>query len=131
MNQPVRLMSIVAALALMLTACSANNQPSDPGDTPTLRVTGTDTLRFEPGEFSVTAGETVTVELSAEEAVDHTFTIEEAARGADLTVAEASAGETETGTFTIDEAGTFEVFCSIPGHREAGMVATLSVVGDG
>lgn len=130
MNQPVRLMSVVAAFALFLAACSANNQPSDPGETTTLSVTGTDTLRFEPDEFTVTAGEAVTAELSAEEAVDHTFTIEEAAQGADLTVAEASAGETATGTFIIDEAGTFEVFCSIPGHREAGMVATLSVAGD-
>lgn len=131
MNRPVRLVSVVAAFALLLAACSANNQPSDPGDTPTLSVTGTDALRFEPDEFTVTAGETVTVELSSGESVNHTFTIEEADRGADLTVAEASAGETGTGTFTIDEPGTFEVFCSVPGHREAGMVATLSVVGNG
>ena len=47
----------------------------------------------------------------------------------DLHVAHPAAGEEVTETFTIDEPGTYEVYCSIPGHREAGMVATLEVVG--
>lgn len=130
MKKPTRLLSVVAAAALVLSACSGN-EPGESGDGTTLIVTGTDALRFEPDQFTVSAGETVTIELDAEEAINHTFTIEGAADGADLTVAEAGAGETATGTFTIDEAGTFEVFCSVPGHREAGMVATLTVAEDG
>jgi uncharacterized cupredoxin-like copper-binding protein len=30
------------------------------------------------------------------------------------------------GTFTVEE-GTYEFYCSIPGHRESGMVGTLVV----
>jgi nitrite reductase (NO-forming) len=48
--------------------------------------------------------------------------------GQDVEVVDAAANETETGTFTADQSGTYTVFCSIPGHREAGMEATLEVV---
>lgn len=37
------------------------------------------------------------------------------------------AGEQETIEFVADEAGTFEYYCSVPGHRQAGMVGKLIV----
>jgi hypothetical protein len=45
----------------------------------------------------------------------------------DLAVAHADPGQTVTGTFMIREPGAYEVYCSVPGHRESGMVATLTV----
>ncbi len=39
----------------------------------------------------------------------------------------ASAGQTGTLTFTPSAAGSYEVWCTIPGHREAGMTARLVV----
>lgn len=39
----------------------------------------------------------------------------------------AGAGGTSTVEFTPSEAGTYEVYCSVPGHKEAGMVAQVVV----
>lgn len=83
----------------------------------------------------------MTVELGAD-SVEHDFVVEDAAQfGAaeaghqadepddpdDLHVAHADEGEMVKATVTIDKAGTYTVYCSIPGHRYAGMVASLEV----
>lgn len=115
-----------------------------------LQVTGTDALEFEPDAFTVPAGVEVTVELTSGPATEHDFVIEgaaehgmtgEAGHGAhgeedhamesgDLHIAHATAGETAVATFMIDTPGTYEAYCSVPGHRAAGMTATLTVVDD-
>lgn len=139
---PLLLTALVSAL--LLVSCG-DDAPSTSTE---LSVSGTDELAFEPDAFAVPVGTEVTVEFTAEGAVEHDLVIEEAAMvgmtgeqghgehededhatdDGDLHVAHADAGETATATFTIDEAGSYEVFCSVPGHREAGMVAELTVV---
>ena len=119
-----------------------------PATTTELSVIGTDQLEFEPDAFAVPAGAEVTVEFTSEGAVEHDLVIEGAGMAGmvgeeghgdhgeedhvmdegDLHVAHADAGETVTATFMIDEAGTYEVYCSVVGHREAGMIAELTVV---
>lgn len=135
--------AVVAASMLLLAACGGDGDGE--GDASTeLTVEGTNELRFEPDEYTIPAGEEVTVELTAD-GVEHDFVIEDAADVAevggddeehemddvpegDVEVVHADAGSTATGTVTVNEAGTYEVYCAIPGHREAGMIATLTVV---
>jgi uncharacterized cupredoxin-like copper-binding protein len=135
--------AVVAGL-LLLAGCGGDGDGG--GDASTeLTVDGTNELRFEPDEFTIPVGEEVTVELTSD-GVEHDFVIEgvadiaEVGGGdeeehemedlpeADVEVVHADAGSTATGTVTVNEAGTYEVYCNIPGHREAGMVATLTVV---
>lgn len=108
----------VTLLALGLAACGDGEAPASE-----LQVTGTNELAFEPDELSAAAGE-ITVELTSEDATNHTFVIE----NGDQQVVAADGGETATGTVTL-EPGTYTFFCDVPGHREAGMEGTIEVTG--
>jgi uncharacterized cupredoxin-like copper-binding protein len=140
-------LGVVTVGALLIAGCASE----DSGEATTqLEITGTDDLAFEPDSFTVPAGEEVTVELSSGEAVDHDLVIEGAAEHGmagddghgehddeahamdtgDLHVAHADPGETVTSTFVLEEPGTYEVYCSVPGHRESGMISELTVVDD-
>ena len=76
---------------------------------------------FTPSEVEATEG-TVTLEITNVDAFDHDFVIDE------LDVKQTlPAGKTTTLTFDATP-GTYTFYCSIPGHREAGMEGTLTVV---
>ncbi len=105
-------------------------------------ATGGDTIQVEmididysENEIMATAGEELTIEFENTGALEHTFTITEIDADVpeefqtdeyDLDVM-LQAGESDTLTFTPNEAGEFEYWCTVPGHREAGMVGTLTV----
>lgn len=71
------------------------------------------------------AGE-VAFELVNDDDVFHDLTVEELG---DETVAEADPGVTDMGTVAL-EPGDYTFYCSVPGHREAGMEATVAVTGE-
>jgi uncharacterized cupredoxin-like copper-binding protein len=125
-----KLLPIALLLALGLAGCNGDDGDGGAGGdaSTSLEVTGTDSLDFEPDAFTVPAGEEVTVSLTSG-GVEHDFVIEDG--NGDIEVVHADAGETATGSFTLDDAGTYTVFCAVPGHREAGMEATLEVVDEG
>lgn len=85
-----------------------------------IEVTAT-SFEFSPAEIRVDAGEAVAIVLTSEDIL-HDFTIDEL----DAHVA-AGRGETEEGGFTADEPGRYSYYCTVPGHREAGMEGTLVV----
>lgn len=115
----------VALTATLAAGCAGDaDDPAGPGPaTATLQVAATDGLRFEPADLSAPAG-TVTVELGAGPGVGHTFVVDGV--DGDRPVVEADAGETASGTVEL-AAGRYTVYCSVPGHREAGMEASLAV----
>lgn len=115
---------LLLLVAFALTACASDDGGStDSGDAAdgTVQVEASD-LAFEPTELTATAGE-IEVELNNVGSAEHDFVIEEAG---DTLVAEAAGGETATGTIEL-EAGTYTFYCSVEGHREAGMEGTLEV----
>lgn len=131
MMTPMRRSKAAAWLLVGATALAAcgggDDQAGGDGDSAAgsegvVEVLGTDALAFEPEELTATGGE-VTVELTSGEGVLHTFAIDET----DDVVVEAAAGATATGTVNL-EPGEYTFYCDVPGHREAGMEGTLTVV---
>ena len=98
-----------------------HNESSDVADDARrIEVTAT-SFEFDPDEIRVEVGENVAIALSSEDIL-HDFTIDEL----DAHVA-ADRGETEEGGFTADEPGRYTYYCTVAGHRDAGMEGTLVV----
>jgi plastocyanin/mono/diheme cytochrome c family protein len=76
----------------------------------------TDALTVKPGD---------TIEMTNVGALEHDFVVD------DLGIKEVAAGG-ESVTITIPEdaaPGEYEFYCSVPGHKESGMVGTLTIEG--
>lgn len=79
-------------------------------------------FRFDPAEIHVRASEDVTIVLAASD-VGHDFTID----ALDFHVA-ATAGQVgRGGIHAPNAAGRYTAYCSVAGHRQAGMTATVVV----
>jgi uncharacterized cupredoxin-like copper-binding protein len=140
---------LVFLAAFVLSACGGSQEaPVATGadaDHQEVTVEAVD-LAFTPGTVEVAAGQPVKLTLQNNGALEHDFSImeievegvhEEAGEhedGAEHTMTEepelhvaAAAGTAGTLEFTANHAGTYEFFCSVTGHKEAGMVGTLVV----
>jgi plastocyanin len=89
---------------------------------PTIEVTGLD-FRFQPAEIRIKAGQNVNIALANRGAIIHDITIP--ALQVSLV---AQPGQRVTAGLAAARPGTYEFYCSVPGHREAGMVGRLVVV---
>jgi plastocyanin len=85
-----------------------------------IEVTGS-SFSFDPDEIEVTAGEDVAIVLTSTDIL-HDFTIDDLAAHV-----AADKGETATGGLRADEPGRYTFYCTVPGHRDAGMEGTLIV----
>jgi plastocyanin len=83
-------------------------------------VTGR-SFSFELREITVRVGEDIAIAFTSEDSL-HDFTID----GLDAHVA-AEPGETAVGGFRAGEPGRYSVYCSVAGHRDAGMEGVVVV----
>lgn len=120
----------LAVLGLALAACGG-------GGNTELTVSMYDT-RFDPAEWTVAAGEEISLTAVNAGFLDHEFVIVEAGKEIERTE-EFSDGDAywETGsiagqttsefTFTAPAAGDYQVICTIDNHFDGGMAGTLTV----
>jgi plastocyanin len=87
---------------------------------------------FEPKDLSVAAGKlTVTLDNSGPER-PHTWAVKSKTGEGDVARVERTpVGSTGTAEFTLTEAGTYEIYCTLPGHADRGQRGTLTVSGSG
>lgn len=138
--RPSALAALIAGTAL-LAACAT----SPAAQTVTLTAR---TMSYEPATFEVKAGTPVELAFVNEDVLEHDFSVLEipvaSVSAADEMSAEheehmetaavdpvlhvaAEPGATGRLTFTPTKPGTYEFFCTVSGHKEAGMVGTMVV----
>ena len=78
---------------------------------------------FDKDNVQVNQGDTVKVTFKNTGRIIHNWVL----RGHNVGTAILKPGASQTVQFTADKSGTFEYFCSVPGHREKGMLGSLSV----
>jgi uncharacterized cupredoxin-like copper-binding protein len=135
MRKYLMLAIVVLGLSLALTACGGN------GPSTNLRVDMVEFM-FEPSDYTIPAGQEITLELSNNGAVVHEFVLMKYGTevGQDFGPedeeniyweAEVDPGSSNTFTFTApSQPGEYQVVCGTEGHYLAGMVAKLLVVAE-
>jgi plastocyanin len=78
-------------------------------------------FEFTPDEITLAAGEDVTIALRSTDVL-HDFVVKGEGH-----VVSAKAKKTKRGGIRVDEPGTYRFWCSVPGHRSAGMRGTIVV----
>ena len=132
---------VLAGGAILLGACASAPRPQ------AITLTTT-TMTFNPSVLEVTAGVPVELMLVNQDSLEHDFSIleipVEAVSSADPMSAEhqmqmgetapepvlhvaAVPGATNRLAFTPTKPDRYEFYCTVPGHKEAGMVGTLVV----
>jgi len=95
--------------------------PAAGGSGTTVEVEAID-LAFKPNKIEVSAGD-ITINLTNKGFLPHNLTIE-GVNGADTGII--NSGTTASITATL-AAGTYTYFCSVPGHKDAGMIGSIVV----
>jgi plastocyanin len=79
-------------------------------------------FQFDVPEITVNQGDTVRITFKNTQGT-HDFTLDEFG----VKTKRLAAGEEETVEFVADQRGTFNFYCSVPGHRTSGMEGQLVV----
>ena len=119
---------IALVIALLVGVGGGDGAPvgtvaSGAGTSKTLEVTLAD-LSITPGEIDVAAGTNLTLHVMNKGAITHNLTVDGGHKTSDL--APGAMEELHIGPVTK----SVQPYCSIPGHKAAGMVLKVNVTGD-
>lgn len=120
------LLVVSAGLALALTACGSDDQEPAPVSQAdlTIEAKADNSFAYQSERARAEAGE-LTIAFDNPASLQHDVRIE-SPDGQDLGGTEVISGDETSFTIELDP-GTYEYYCSVPGHREGGMVGKLVV----
>lgn len=117
-----RLIALIIGVAFTATACGGDGTPTPTTEDHsehevTLNATE---FAFDPSQVEVDAGQPIKITLINGGVVEHDFAVE----GMTMNFPVAQPGQTVDHTVTFTP-GSYVFYCTIAGHREAGMEGTL------
>ncbi|HVN53134.1 MAG TPA: plastocyanin/azurin family copper-binding protein [Anaerolineaceae bacterium] len=135
----MRKFSVIMVLALVLTvvlsACGGGGSSSG-GTSNNIKTTMSD-FKFDPAEWTVPAGQTISLTIDNKGSVKHDWVLmmqpvtpplADENAGQQIAKFSLDPGASQTVTFTSpSNPGDYEVVCTVPGHLDAGMKGTLHV----
>jgi plastocyanin len=113
--------SVAVAVLPLVTPCVPEELTSTEGDGVALTIEAGD-LWFGPDELTISSQGTTTITLTDVGVAVHNLTVDEL----DLQVV-AAPGRSSQVLIVAPAPGTYQFYCSVSGHRAAGMVGTLIV----
>jgi plastocyanin len=113
-----------AAPAPTTSTSAPTSAPTSGPQSLSLSANSEGQLAFNTKALSAKAG-TISIAFANSSSLPHNVTIE-AASGEKVGATETFAGGSKTLTVSL-KAGTYKFYCSVPGHRQAGMEGTLTV----
>ena len=123
---------LIMALALVLSACAKS------GPSTKISFTMTD-FAFNPNEFTIPAGEDITLKVAHNGSMEHSFIVmkygtdagemfDEADKANVYWEIDLQPGESENILFPAPtQPGTYQIICGMPGHLQSGMIGKLIV----
>lgn len=116
----MRLLTIALALITVMLAAACGGGAAEP-DRALIETTLTE-FKFAPASWDIPAGKPVRIVIHNKGTLEHDFAIEA------LKIAvKALPGKDTTKDFSAIAAGTYDVYCTVAGHKESGMVGKLTV----
>lgn len=140
MNRSFRIFSIMAILAVLISACASTSNNESAGRTLeyALKTATIDGKMVYVGVgggidgvqnpvLSATTGDMVKITLTSGDGTEHDISFPDFNATSEHVVGK---GSSKSVTFLVDKGGTFSYFCTLPGHREAGMEGKFNVSGE-
>jgi len=140
MNRSFKILSMLAILVVLISACAGSSNSESAGRTleyalKTATVDGKMVYIGVGGGIdgvqnpvlSATTGDMVKVTLTSGDGTEHDISFPDFNATSEHVVGKSSS---KTVTFLVDKGGSFSYFCTLPGHREAGMEGKFNVSGE-
>jgi uncharacterized cupredoxin-like copper-binding protein len=113
------MLAVVIVASLVLAACGGGSAAAS-GREITIKAVD---IKYDTTTLSAKVGETLTITLENDGALEHSFVIDEL----NVKIEHVQPGQKGSATFTLTSPGTYTYYCDVPGHRQAKMVGTLTV----
>ncbi len=105
----------ISALASLAAVAALMAEPTAPTRVPVELAE----MEYRPATVVIPADQPVSLEFRNTGNLEHDWSVDALAFSPNVRPGQTAVAE------LLAPAGTYEVYCSLPGHREAGMVATL------